>query len=250
MILASTLFLLDITSCEGKAITMSNKYLIVSFPLKGVYICPNTPGSKVPSHGTSSFGEKYAIDFVMIRDNDKLKKPYKSSVFKYLTSGLQLNDFYGWGQNIYSPVSGMVVETENNFEERNPVNILNDYRNTIKVTKDFIDNRSSLKTITGNYVLIKVDESTFALLAHLKKGSVKVRVGQMVKELEAIGELGHSGNSTMPHLHMQFMNSDNYKIAEGIPFVFKKYEEKQNNRWITVYNKIPKKEDVIKFCID
>jgi len=204
--------------------------IIVSFPLQGIYISPNTPGSKVPSHGTADFGEAYAIDFVMIKDNDKLKKPYRKSFFEYFFKGLQLDDFYGWGQTVYSPVSGEVVEVENGIEERNPVNIFNDYKNTIKVTKDYIKNGASPKIITGNYVMIKVNENSFALLAHLKKGSVNVLVGQKIEVCDVIGELGHSGNSTMPHLHMQFMNSKDYKIAKGLPFVFESYEVKQENK--------------------
>lgn len=66
--------LISIPSCvkkEGKS--MDNNMMIASFPLKGIYITPNTPGSNIPSHGTVNFGETYAIDFVMINENDKLK---------------------------------------------------------------------------------------------------------------------------------------------------------------------------------
>ncbi len=224
--------------------------LIVHFPLQGIYISPNTPGSKVPSHGTSNFGEEYAIDFVMIQDNDTLKKPYRKSFFEYLFKGLKLSDFYGWGQTVYSPVSGEVIEIENDIEERNPVNIFNDYKNTMKVTKDFIENGASSKIITGNYVMIKVDNTTYALLAHLKKGSVNVKVGQTIKVHDVIGQLGHSGNSTMPHLHMQFMNNRDYAIAKGIPFVFETYEVKQNNKWVKMYNTIPRIQDIIRYEIE
>lgn len=224
--------------------------LKVCFPLRGIYISPNTPGSKVPSHGTSSFGEEYAIDFIMIQENSTFKKPYRKSIFEYLFKGLRLNDFYGWGQRVYSPVSGEVIEIENDIEERNPVNILNDYKNTIKVTKEFIENGASSKIITGNYVMVKVDNNLYALMAHLKRYSVKVKVGQKIKAHDVIGELGHSGNSTMPHLHMQFMNSKDYAIAKGIPFVFEEYEIKQNGKWVKMYNTIPKMQNVIRYEIE
>jgi len=228
---------------------MEKNMLTVAFPLQGIYISPNTPGTKVPSHGTAGFGEEYAIDFVMIRESDKLKKPYRKSFFEYVFKGLDLNDFYGWGQTIYSPVNGEIIETENSIVERNPVNIFNDYRNSMRVTKDYLDHGASSITITGNCVVIKIDENVYALLAHLKKGSVKVRVGQNVAEHDEIGQLGHSGNSTMPHLHMQFMNSRDYKIAKGIPFVFKSYEIKDTNKWVFVYNKVPKVDDIIRYEI-
>jgi hypothetical protein len=140
-----------------------NNMLIVAPPLIGVYISPNTPGSRVPSHGTSGFGEEYAIDFVMINANDQFKKPYRKSFFEYLFKGLQLSDFYGWGQKVYSPVNGEVVGIENNISERNPVNIFRDYKNAIDVTNAYIKKGVSSKTITGNYIMIKITDNEYKL---------------------------------------------------------------------------------------
>ena len=228
---------------------MNDKVLKVSFPLVGIYIAPNSPGSKVPSHGTNSFGETYAIDFVMIDENDKLKKSYKSSFIKYILKGLPLEDFYGWGQTVYSPVRGEIIGVENNVEERNPVHMISDYKNTIEVTKQFTQNRASPEIITGNYVMIKMDETKYALLAHLKKGSIQVAVGDKIEVHDIIGELGHSGNSTMPHLHMQFMDSDDYRTAKGLPFVFDSYELKERQKWVKRINSVPKEKDVIRYGI-
>ena len=224
--------------------------LIVEPPLIGVYISPNTPGSKVPSHGTSGFGEEYAIDFVMIKENDVFKKPYRKSFLEYLFKGLQLSDFYGWGKKVYSPVNGEVIEIENNISERNPVNIFRDLKNAIDVTNDNIKNISSPKKITGNYVMLKMTDNEYALLVHLKKGSVSVKVGQKVKIHDVLGELGYSGNSTMPHLHMQFMDSSDFSIAKGIPFVINSYKLKKNNKWVRISNSVPKVEDIIKLEIE
>ncbi|HUW71251.1 MAG TPA: M23 family metallopeptidase [bacterium] len=226
---------------------MDPNMLIVNFPLRGVCISPNSPGSKIPSHGISKFGEEYAIDFVMINENSKIKKPYRKSIFQYIFKGLDLNDFYGYGQDIYSPVSGEVIGVESNIEERNPVNIFKDYMNTVRVTKEYLENSTIPKEITGNYVMIKVNENIYALLVHLKKGSIKVKVGQKISTNEVIGQLGHSGNSTMPHLHMQFMNSPDFKVAKGIPFVFESYEVKQYNNWVKMKNLVPKVKDIIRF---
>jgi len=221
--------------------------LQIDSPVNGVYITPNTPGSKVPSHGTSGFGEEYAIDFVMIKENDIFKKPYKKSLLEYLVKGLELNDFYGYGQTIYSPIFGEVIGLENNIEERNPVNLFHDIENTRKVTNEYINKNGSSKIITGNYVMIMINENEYLLLAHLKKNSIKVSIGQKVKEHDLIAELGHSGNSTMPHLHMQFMDNRDYRIAKGIPFIFKKYEVKKSEKWKIVNNAVPKDNEVIRF---
>jgi len=227
-------------------ITGSNMLQIGS-PVNGIYITPNTPGSKVPSHGTSGFGEEYAIDFVMIKENTFLKNPYRKSLLEYLFKGIELNDFYGYGQTIYTPISGEVIGLENNIDERNPVNIFKDIDNTRKVTNEYINHKGSSKIITGNYVMIKVNENVYLLLAHLQKHSIKVSVGQKVKDHDVIAQLGHSGNSIMPHLHMQLMDNSDYRISKGIPFVFKKYEVKRRGKWIKVSNDVPKDNEVIHF---
>jgi hypothetical protein len=45
--------------------------LCIDLPLKGIWICPNTPGKKVPSHGIDKYGETYAYDFVGVSENEK-----------------------------------------------------------------------------------------------------------------------------------------------------------------------------------
>ncbi len=118
----------------------SNAQLIVEFPVRGVWITPNSPGTKIPSHGTTSFGEAYAIDFVMVKADGKSRKPYRSSFFRYLLKGVPLKDFYGWGQPVYSPLNGQVIAVVNEMEERNPANPLTDLQYMRKATKDYINN--------------------------------------------------------------------------------------------------------------
>ena len=40
------------------------------------------------------------------------------------------------------------------------------------------------------------------LLAHLQRGSLRVRAGDDVEPGTLLAEVGHSGNSTEPHLHI------------------------------------------------
>ncbi len=83
-------------------------------------------------------------------------------------------------------------------------------------------------------------------MAHLVTGSVTVKPGQYVSVGQMIGKLGHSGNSTMPHLHMQFMNSPDFSKAEGIPFVFREYRRKVNGDWQTEKLSLPTTKDIIR----
>ncbi len=76
------------------------------------------------------------------------------------------------------------------------------------------------RSIVGNSVLIKHADGEYCLLAHLKRGSVRVRAGQTVKQAEEIGRCGHSGNSTEPHLHFQFQNGKSFYFSSGLPVKF------------------------------
>ena len=55
----------------------------------------------------------------------------------------------------------------------------------------------------GNVVVIQHAPGLCSLVAHLARGSVKVKPGQRVKQGEALGLCGSSGRSPVPHLHFQ-----------------------------------------------
>lgn len=59
------------------------------------------------------------------------------------------------------------------------------------------------------------------LLAHLRAGSVTVRVGDLVVPGDRIGDCGNSGNSTEPHLHLQVSDTLE-RDARGIPMAFQR----------------------------
>jgi hypothetical protein len=220
--------------------------VVVDSPIRGVFMTPNTPGSKVPSHGTTHFGETYAIDFVILDPSTLSKKPYRSSVLRYLLKGLPLADFHGWGAPVFAPVSGEVVRVVDGIAEREPVNVFRDLRNATDLARRATEGKAGFTDLTGNCVAIKYPGGGFCLLAHLRPGSVRVREGQGVEAGELLAGLGHSGNSTMPHLHMQFMDSLDMDAAQGLPFLFREYSVRCEGAWIRMSNALPKSEDVLK----
>ena len=75
--------------------------LVIDFPLKGEWVAPNTPGDKIPSHGTDGLGQRYAYDFIQTDVNSKIKfKFYKSSVLRYRILGIPIDDCYGYKYSI------------------------------------------------------------------------------------------------------------------------------------------------------
>ena len=222
--------------------------ILLQIPVHAFFICPNTPGSKIPSHGIDKYGVEYAIDFVIVDDNAKSQKPYRSSFFTYITKGLPLSDFYGWGIDIYSPVKGVVAQVVDGVDERNPVNVVNDLRYARRITRDYIDNSVDSKYLMGNSVIIKTNKSEYIVLAHLQKNSIVVKPGQSVDVSSVIGKLGHSGNSTMPHLHLQAMDSLDFRKAKGIPVIFSQYYAIENGNTVDIRDSIPLKDQIMFFA--
>lgn len=56
----------------------------------------------------------------------------------------------------------------------------------------------------GNYICIRHPGNYYTYYAHLKKNSIKVKLGDSVKRDQVIAQIGSSGNSTDPHLHFEF----------------------------------------------
>lgn len=62
----------------------------------------------------------------------------------------------------------------------------------------------------GNYIVIKHNNGTKTVYAHLQK--VYVSVGQKVTQGQEIGTLGNTGRSTGPHLHFEIENANGSKM--------------------------------------
>jgi hypothetical protein len=216
--------------------------IAIKFPLSGEWCAANTPGHKVPSHGTDQLGQRYAYDFIQIDWDQKGYKFYKTPLLRSLVFGAKLKDTYCWSKPIYSPFDGEVVEVKDGLEERNPVHFVRDLAIVIKNAFSFRGgSNNDLHSVVGNFIILKKQDGVFCLIAHARTGSIKVTEGQMVKEGQELAQVGHSGNSTAPHLHFQLMNSATLMEAEGVPCSFKSYQVYDQGYWKPVENGIPGK---------
>jgi hypothetical protein len=77
---------------------------------------------------------------------------------------------------------------------------------------------------TGNYIALGLGDGRFAFYEHLKPGSLKVGPGQRVKRGQVIAALGFTGDSTGPHLHFHVADANSPLGAEGVPFMFERFE--------------------------
>jgi murein DD-endopeptidase MepM/ murein hydrolase activator NlpD len=99
--------------------------------------------------------------------------------------------------------------------------------------------------LAGNHVITET-AGTYALYAHLAPGSVAVTRGQRVRAGEVLGRVGHTGNSTAPHLHFQLMDSPDPLQARGVPCAFAAYLVEREGRWRRVERGIPHRRERIR----
>jgi hypothetical protein len=120
-------------------------------------------------------------------------------------------DYAGWGRPIIAPAGGTVVQARNDRRdqpkdgESNPVYYAPEYPNGGDV---------------GNNVVIDHGHGEYSLIAHMRMGSVRVRIGDRVVQGQPLGELGNSGDSTGPHVHYQLQDGPRWEFADGLPMHF------------------------------
>jgi len=219
---------------------------IIEFPLRGEWIAPNTPGTKVPSHGTDQLGQTYAYDFLQVDWKKKGMHFYNASKLRYFLFGVPLSKCFCWNKEVYAPCDGKVIHCEDGFNERRIVHLVTDMAALIKNAL-FFNLKKGWRPVLGNYLIIDCGNNVFAFFAHLRKGSINVSVGDNVKKGQLLGNVGHAGNSTAPHLHFHLMDNSDLLEANGIPCAFEKYEVLQGSTWVNVSNGIPAANDRIRF---
>ena len=84
---------------------------------------------------------------------------------------------------------------------------------------------------------------------HIRVQSILVKEGEYVKRSQEVGKLGSSGNSTMPHLHVNlFHQMDDLYSAKVLPFVFCDYMTLSlDGQWVENKLSIPRVETVVRF---
>jgi murein DD-endopeptidase MepM/ murein hydrolase activator NlpD len=81
----------------------------------------------------------------------------------------------------------------------------------------------SMSDYGGNQVILKIAPNVFAIYGHLQPGSLKVKVGDVVKAGAALARLGNTGPSLGPHLHFGLVDRPDLWAGRSLPFVFESF---------------------------
>lgn len=220
--------------------------IVVTPPLSGEWNAVNTPGDKVPSHDTYEWGMAYAYDFCRLVSRNGSTSWHGKSTLQYLLGQVRLSDTFGWGEPVFAPIDGVVREAVSSIRERDRLHIASDMGLAIWNSLFFSYARGRPSQLGGNYLIIE-GENCCAFLAHARTGSIKPGVGDAVRAGEQVAAVGHSGNSTAPHLHFQLMDRVDIRSAAGLPCCFSEYERRINDSWQKVECGIPDSKHTIRF---
>jgi murein DD-endopeptidase MepM/ murein hydrolase activator NlpD len=142
--------------------------------------------------------QRFAYDFMILRDGRS-----------HSGTGRHNEDYFCFGQSIHAPGPGTVVAMDNGEPDRTP-------------------GEMPIENPLGNHVIIDHGCGEFSFLAHLRQGSVAVRLGDQVFVGQSIAECGNSGHSSEPHLHYHLQTTGIVFRGDGLPAQFVNYVADNN----------------------
>ncbi len=141
------------------------------FPLRGGAWLVAQGGGKGLNHHFAVREQRGALDIVAVDRAHGSKRP-----------GGGLESYVIYGAKLYAPCDGVVVSALDGLPDQEP-------------------GRIRFGPLYGNHVFVDTGREVVKM-AHLRPGSVAVSTGQTVRAGQLVGEVGNSGNSTEPHLHL------------------------------------------------
>lgn len=168
----------------------------LDFPLKDgtYYIASGGSNGVLNNHfGKGSKSQWFALDINQLGDQGRI-----SSGFGFSDNEIH----YIFGKPVYAPCDGRVIELENEVPDNLGTNM-----------------NVSAQNGRGNFIFLDCDRTVISLV-HLKMGSVQMKLGDEVQVGHLLAEVGNSGFSQEPHLHLQAASWDRDSLMVGIPIEF------------------------------
>ncbi|MBI3792536.1 MAG: peptidoglycan DD-metalloendopeptidase family protein [Gemmatimonadetes bacterium] len=196
------------TLAAGRVAVNANAALIGPPFRGGPWLAANGPSNGsghrralIPLDGQPAIAQRFAIDWVMV---DSAGTTHKGD-------SLDNASYYSHDRDVIAVANGIVRVVKDGIPENVPG--LNS--RAVPIT---------LETVGGNHVILEVGPGRYAFYAHVRPGSIRVKVGERVRRGQVLAKLGNSGNSTEPHLHFHMADGPAPLAAQGIPYLFDRVE--------------------------
>jgi hypothetical protein len=165
----------------------------LSLPFKGRWLVFWGGDTKQLNQHHDVPNQRFAFDLLGVDADGKTHKG----------DGKANEDYACFGRPILAPADGTVTDV-------------------IDGVRDNVPGSMNPYSAVGNAVVIQHREHECSVLAHLRLGTVKVKVGDQVKRGQELGLCGNSGNSSEPHLHHHLQNTPVLQDGTGIKVRFAK----------------------------
>jgi murein DD-endopeptidase MepM/ murein hydrolase activator NlpD len=126
-------------------------------------------------------------------------------------AGKSNTDYPGFGRELIAPAAGVVARARADRPDQ-PVGDQSDPKYYAAEYPGGGD--------PGNHLIIDHGAGEFSMLAHFQAGSMLVKAGDRVAQGQPLGRLGHSGDTTAPHLHYQLQAGPDWEYADALPYRF------------------------------
>lgn len=141
-------------------------------------------------------------------------------------AGDKNEDYFCFGREVLAPADGTVEQAIEGVWDNRPGS-MNPY------------------SALGNAVVIRHAELEVSVLAHLKRGSVRVKPGEKVRRGQVVGLCGNSGNSSEPHLHFHLQNTPVIQDGTGVKVYFQEASVVSGGKLETRRDYSPVKGDIL-----
>lgn len=146
----------------------------LAFPLRqGVYYVGGGGADRVINNHQAYPPQAYALDVVRLNGFGMRARGFQPRALERYTI---------FGDTVFAPCTGRVARAQDGLP-------------------DLPIGRRDPEHLAGNHLVLRCGDAK-VLLAHLLRGSVRVRTGTPVQQGQPLGRVGNSGNTSEPHLHI------------------------------------------------
>jgi murein DD-endopeptidase MepM/ murein hydrolase activator NlpD len=165
----------------------------LQLPFQGAWLVQWGGRTMDENQHAASPDQRFADDFVLVKNG-----------VTHAGAGTANSDYFAFGQPVLAVGAGTVVVAFDSVEDNVP--------GTMNTAAEL-----------GNYVVIDHGNGEYSFLAHLQRGSVRVKAGDRVERGVVIAKCGNSGTSMEPHLHYHMQSTASFLLGAGIPAQFEHY---------------------------
>jgi murein DD-endopeptidase MepM/ murein hydrolase activator NlpD len=191
----------EIVETGGETSVDTQPLVLIGPPLRGArYISADSccdairhTRAALPVNGRVWLAQRFAVDWEQLDEEGRV----------YRGSATDVASYNIYGKDVLAVADAKVASVIDNLPDQVPGKM---------------PTNIPIEQADGNSIVLDLGFGRYALYAHLKPGSIKVRAGDTVKRGQTIALVGNSGNTLEPHLHFHVMNHASPLASNGLPY--------------------------------